>query len=95
LDEALRGFAKLRAHADAAEVLYLISRTLHSTGDVPGRDDAAALFVAAEAAAVEAAARPAGARARFAEPGAIETHLEELALLDREAAEMYARRGKG
>ena len=90
LNEALRGYGRIGAHTEAAEAAYLISRALHSLGDVAGRDAAAALFVEAEAAAARAAARPAGARTRFAQPGALEAHLTELEGIEREAATMYS-----
>jgi hypothetical protein len=82
LADALKGFAKLRCHAEVAECLYLRARVWHTAGAADEREADAQAFAKADAEAQRSAVRLPGRLGEYAEVGVLEAHLAQLRELD-------------
>ena len=82
LADALKGFAKLRCHAEVAECLYLRARVWHTAGAADEREADAQAFAKADAEAQRSAVRLPGRLGEYAEAGVLEAHLAQLRELD-------------
>ncbi|KAL1515420.1 hypothetical protein AB1Y20_002046 [Prymnesium parvum] len=89
LEDALKGFVKLRCHAEAAQALYYRARLYHTVGREEDKQRDAHMYVRAQHEATQSAARLSGRLVDFAEEGVLEEHIAQLQQLDAAAAAMY------
>ena len=80
---------------EMAALLYVRARIWNSVGSIELRERDAHSFARAEQEALKAASRPTGRVLDFAEPGALEAHMEQLQALDAEAQQLYGGAASG